>query len=194
MYTHKQTLPDLQSAFTGAVEAGATQFMLSEELAAEWSKLAAVDIYTYQGVKTGPEVHEFLEADGSEVERTSVLGGSETSTKSMGTSAGSRTSSGYIVCDSITSGSDDGSHPLATVKSPDGSDYAVHCTLETGDDFQRLQDRCGVCQHPSTVHTSCAKSSEQRAVPDTTRLVLVLRVDLILTTELPVHRGGFRGS
>ena len=39
-------MSDVQAAFTGAVEAGATEFLLPEAVAAEWRKLASVDVYT----------------------------------------------------------------------------------------------------------------------------------------------------
>lgn len=44
----------VQAVFTGAVEAGATEFLLPEDTAAAWRKLASVDVFTI-GVSDGVE-------------------------------------------------------------------------------------------------------------------------------------------
>jgi hypothetical protein len=106
--------------FTGALEAGATQFLLSEELARKWSKLAAVDIYTY-GVG-GTHEDEFKAGETASVLPEHFLPESSTAAADNACTAGSSS--------------------FAYVKAPDGSEFATLWTLETGDEFQCLQDRC----------------------------------------------------
>lgn len=124
-------MPDVQAVFTGALEAGATQFLLSEELARKWSKLAAVDIYTY-GVG-GTHEDEFKAGETATVLPALFLPESSTAAADNACTAGSSS--------------------FAYVKAPDGSEFATLWTLETGDEFQCLQDRCSLsaCQTASDI-------------------------------------------